>query len=82
VSLPDTFASVQFNGQPTSGVGSTRYYVVPMQPRQGYEYTVTASWTGNVGQPVSQARVVQVFADHATVVNFNQPASRHVVYGR
>jgi uncharacterized protein (TIGR03000 family) len=74
VLLPDTFASVQFNGEPISGVGSTRYYVSPpMQAGQVNAYNITASWTGDVGQPVTQHRIAKVSPGQTTVVDFGRP---------
>jgi uncharacterized protein (TIGR03000 family) len=73
VTLPDTFAQVQFNGQVTPGVGSTRYYVTPpLSPGQVVQYNVSATWTGNVGQTVYGQHNARVMPGQTTVIYFGR----------
>jgi uncharacterized protein (TIGR03000 family) len=70
VRLPDRFATVLFNGQKTSSVGETRYYVTPLlQSGKSGTYTISASWSKG-GDAVTKEREIKVAAGHTCVVDF------------
>jgi uncharacterized protein (TIGR03000 family) len=70
VRVPERFATVMFNGQKTSSVGETRYYVTPnLQAGKSGTYTISASWTKG-GESVTKEREIKVAAGHTCVVDF------------
>lgn len=72
VYLPDSFGTVMFDGQKSSSVGTTRYYVTPdLQAGKNYTYSVSATFNRN-GQSVTEDRSITVAPGHTTVVDFNK----------
>jgi uncharacterized protein (TIGR03000 family) len=73
--VPDMFTQVWFNGEKTTSVGTTRYYVTPELPEgKPYHYEITARWTRD-GQPVTEERAVNVSPGRTVVVDFTRPGS-------
>lgn len=72
VRLPERFAELSFNGEKTSSVGNTRYFVTPnLGNDKSYHYVITAKWTQN-GQAMSAERQVDVFPGKTSHVDFTQ----------
>jgi uncharacterized protein (TIGR03000 family) len=72
VRVPDRFATILFDGEKTSSVGETRYYVTPELPagRNG-TYSITAAWKKD-GEQVTKERQIKVAAGHTCVVDFTK----------
>lgn len=73
VTVPDPFAQVFFDGQPTSGTGFQRVFTTPpLQPGENYSYRITVVWNYN-GRPVSEERMQAVAAGQSLTVDFTTP---------
>jgi uncharacterized protein (TIGR03000 family) len=71
VRVPDTWATVSFNGQDSVTSGTQRTFVTPRLPSGGNSYTVSASWARG-GQPVRQQQVVNVLPGQTSVIDFGR----------
>jgi len=68
-------AQVWFNGSPTQQTGAAREFASPpLVPGQDYTYDITARWTAEGGQVVTQTRHVDVRANTDVTVDFTRPA--------
>jgi uncharacterized protein (TIGR03000 family) len=70
VRLPERYATVLFNGEKTSSIGLTRYYVTPdLQAGRSNTYSITAAWKKD-GEEVTKERQIKVAPGHTCVVDF------------
>jgi uncharacterized protein (TIGR03000 family) len=72
--VPDRFATVWFDGENTSSMGTSRYYVTPELPKgRDFHYDVKAQWNQG-GRTVVEERKITVRAGETAVVDFTKPA--------
>ena len=72
VRVPDQFATILFDGEKTSSVGTTRYYVTPeLQAGRNNAYSITATWKKD-GEQVTKERQIKVAPGHTCVVDFTK----------
>jgi uncharacterized protein (TIGR03000 family) len=72
VEVPDRLATVLFDGQKVSSVGTTRYYVTPtLQGGKGQQYTVSTVINQD-GRQTTVERKVDVTAGQIVGVNFTR----------
>jgi uncharacterized protein (TIGR03000 family) len=72
VRVPQTFATVRFDGEGTSSLGLQRYFVTPtLEPGKSYRYVVTASWDQG-GRPNTVERTVRVAAGQTVRLDFTR----------
>jgi uncharacterized protein (TIGR03000 family) len=70
VRVPERFATILFDGEKTSSVGLTRYYVTPdLQAGKNNTYSNTATWKKD-GEEVTKERQIKVAPGHTYVVDF------------
>jgi uncharacterized protein (TIGR03000 family) len=78
VVLPDSQATVLFDGRSTSSTGNDRYYHTPeLQPGGSYNYNLRVSWMQD-GRQVTQDRTIAVTPGRTTDVVFSRLASEVV----
>jgi uncharacterized protein (TIGR03000 family) len=68
--IPDRFGEVSFDGQRSSSIGTTRYYVTPeLDKQKSWQYVVTARFEKD-GKSVSEERTVNVAPGKTAQVDF------------
>jgi uncharacterized protein (TIGR03000 family) len=76
IQVPTEFASVWFDNESSSSIGTMRYYITPDLPAgKECHYDIKASWNVN-GQVVTQERKITVQAGQTSKVDFTKPASK------
>jgi uncharacterized protein (TIGR03000 family) len=72
VRVPDQFAQVWFDGENTSTMGATRYYVTPnLPPGQDCHYDLKVQWNQG-GRTQTEERRIRVRAGQTTVIDLTQ----------
>jgi uncharacterized protein (TIGR03000 family) len=70
--VPQEFATVSFNGQKVSGIGTNRTYVTPnAQTGNSWSYEIKATWKTGNGQK-SMERVVEATAGQISTADFTR----------
>jgi uncharacterized protein (TIGR03000 family) len=73
--VPDRFASVWFDGESTSSIGTSRYYVTPELPKgRDFHYDVKVQWNQG-GRTLTEERKITVRAGETAVVDFTRAQS-------
>lgn len=76
VRLPDEFGTVLFDGQKSSSVGTTRYYVTPeLAGGKDHTYDISATFNRN-GESVTENRQIAVAPGRTTIVDFNRAVGK------